>query len=226
MTVYQSVLAFGDSHVAGCELSADTYLYLTGNVTLEHADAAGKLLAFPQIVADKLNVPCYNYALSGGSNDRSMRLLVQAVQEHPDSLVLFGYTCTDRTEFYYPDKGNFLGRDKDNFVQVGLPWKDFTKDVPLEHHINDIYIEKILRPYNNLDQTIFLVDAVCSLHAKKVVHLPLTSEKITRTDKMFDFEKCNSYVEWCTQKKFKQLPYLHYDQDAHKELAKLILEKL
>jgi hypothetical protein len=50
MTVYQSVLAFGDSHVAGCELSADTYLYLTGNVTLEHADAAGKLLAFPQIV--------------------------------------------------------------------------------------------------------------------------------------------------------------------------------
>ena len=102
MKHFESVLAFGDSHVAGCELANKYSLedYLSGSITIEQADASGKELAFPKLVAEHLNVPCYNYAMSGGSNPRSLRLLIQAVQTHPHSLVLFSYTSTDRSEMY------------------------------------------------------------------------------------------------------------------------------
>ncbi len=228
MKYFQSVLAFGDSHVAGCELSNDITLddYTSGKVSIEEADAPGKRLAFPQIVADALNIPCYNYAMSGGSNDRSLRLLIKAVQEHPNSLVLFGYTCTDRTEFYYPDEGNFLGRDKDNYIQVGLQWEGRIKQAGMKHPINDLFIKNILRPCNNLNELMFIVDNICTMYAKDFYHLPLVSEKIAPVDNLFDFEGYGSYVRWCIEKKFKQLPYLHYDQQAHDSLAKLLLKDL
>lgn len=228
MKYFQSVLAFGDSHVAGCELSNEISIedYTSGKVTLEEADAPGKKLAFPQIIADALSIPCYNYAMSGGSNDRSLRMLIKAVQEHPNSLVLFGYTCTDRTEFYYPDEGNFLGRDNDNFIQVGLQWEGKIKTAGMNHPVNDLFIRHILRPYNNLSDLMFIVDNICTMYAKDFLHLPLVTETFTTTDNVFNFEGYGSYVKWCIEKKFKQLPYLHYDQTAHNELAKLILKEL
>jgi hypothetical protein len=228
MKHFQSVLAFGDSHVAGCELSDEVPLadYISGKVTIEEADAPGKRLAFPQIVADKLRVPCYNYAMSGGSNARSLRLLIQAVQEHPNSLVLFGYTCTDRTEFYYPDEGNFIGRDKDNFIQVGLQWEGRIKREGMKHPINDLFINSILRPYNNFNDLMFVVDNICTMYATDFLHLPLVTSEFNDTDNVFDFESHGSYLTWCVEKKFKQLPYLHYDQEAHKKLAELILKEI
>ena len=223
MKNFRSVLAFGDSHVAGCELS-NVYTfedYTSGEVTLEEADAPGKLLAFPQIVADHLNIPCHNYSLTGGSNSRSLRLLTQAVQEYPNSLVLFGYTCTDRTEFYYPDKGTFLGRDNDNFIQVGMQWNG----IGMNHPINDAYLN-MLRPYNNLNELMFIVDNICTGWALDYRHIPLFPDRIPDVDNVLGFEGCNNYLDWCKQKGFKQLPFYHYNQDAHAALAQLILESL
>ena len=42
MTSFRSVLAFGDSHVAGCELSNKIYEYLDGTIAIEEADEFGK----------------------------------------------------------------------------------------------------------------------------------------------------------------------------------------
>jgi hypothetical protein len=220
---FKSVLAFGDSHVAGCELAGYGGLddYLNGKMSLEELDAPGKEFAFPKIVADKLNIPCYNYAMSGGSNARSLRLLTQAVQDHPNSLVLFGYTCTDRTEFYYPDNGNFIGRDKDNFIQAGMQWQGFN----MGHPVNDHYLE-ILRPYNNLNQLAFIVDNICSMWAIDFLHLPLFQEELHEVENLFNFEGHRNYLNWCEANNFKKLPYQHYDHDAHSRLAKLILEQL
>lgn len=231
MRYFQSVLAFGDSHVAGCELSNSYSIdqYLDGTITLENADAAGKDYAFPQIVADTLKLPCYNYALTGGSNDRSIRLLTQAVQAHPNSLVLFGYTCTDRTEFYYPDAGLFLGRDDNNFIQVGMQWEGMIDAAMVKskmtHPINTKYLD-ILRPYNNLNQMMFIVDNICTLHACRFIHLPLFNEQFDEAvDNLFEFEGYKNYLDWCKANKFKQLPFLHYDHSAHKKLAELILNE-
>lgn len=227
MKHFHSVLAFGDSHVAGCELS-DKYSfedYTSGKVTLEEADSAGKQLAFPQLVANELKVSCYNYAMTGGSNSRSLRLLVRALQEHPNSLVLFGYTCTDRTEFYYPDKGNFLGRDKDNFIQVGMQWRGKVEG-KMHHPINDMYVDEILRPHNNLPELMFIVDNLCTGWAIDFLHMPLFPESVPSVENVFDFEGHENYIDWCRAKGFKQLPYYHYGQEAHTTLAQLILKSL
>lgn len=228
MKYFQSVLAFGDSHVAGCELSNQYSLddYLSGKIDIEEADRPGKELSFPKIVADQLKIPCYNYAMTGGSNSRSIRLLTQAVQEHPNSLVLFGYTCTDRTEFYYPDKGKFLGRDKDNFIQVGMQWRGKIENQKLKNPINDLYVDEVLRPYNNLKELMFIVDSVCTGWATDFRHLPLFPESAPDVDNLFDFENCGNYLDWCAFKGFKQLPYFHYGQEAHQQLAELILKDL
>lgn len=228
MKKFQSVIAFGDSHVAGCELTDDVSLedYTSGKFTLEQADSFGKPFAFPQLVADQLKIPCYNYAMTGGSNARSLRLLVKAIQDHPNSLVLFGYTCTDRTEFYYPDDGNFIGRDKDNFIQVGMQWEGAIKGAGMLHPFNEFYVKNILREHNNLNELIFIVDNLCLLNAIEVLHLPLFPETISADVDLFDFEGCSNYLDWCAKRGFRQLPYLHYDKIAHEQLAKLIYESL
>lgn len=224
---FNSVLAFGDSHVAGCELSNEYSFrdYTSGKITIEEADETGKKLAFPQLVADELNIPCYNYAMTGGSNQRSLRLLIQALQQHPNSLILFGYTCTDRMEFYYPDLGNYLGRDKDGFIQVGMQWKGKVEN-SMEHPINDLFVNEILRPYNNLKDLMFIVDNLCTCWATDFLHLPLFPENISEVQNLFDFEGHGNYIDWCNFKKFKKLPFYHYDREAHTELARLILEEL
>jgi len=174
--------------------------YTSGRITIEQADEPGKKLAFAQQVADHLNVPCYNYAMSGGSNARSLRLLINAVQEYPNSLVLFGYTSTDRTEFYYPDDGNFVGRDKDNFIQVGAQWDG----IKMKHPINKDYL-KIARPYNNLNELMFIVDNICTGWATNFLHLPLFPEAVPNVDNVFDFEGQTNYLDWCKYKGFKQM---------------------
>ena len=220
MKHFESVLAFGDSHVAGCELDNTYNLedYLSGRITIEQADEYGKSLSYPKIVAEHLNIPCYNYAMSGGSNARSLRLLIKAVQTHPNSLVLFAYTSTDRSEMFYPPGG--LGCDADNFLQLGVQWNGV-----FDSPINDNYI-KNLHPRNNLEELMFCVDNICSGYATSYIHLPLFPEQIPDVDNVFKFEGHGNYLDWCKAKGFKQLPHYHYEQAAHCELAKLIIKEL
>ena len=227
MKYFRSVLAFGDSHVAGCELSNEHTFedYTSGRITIEQADDSGKKLAFPQLVANELKVPCYNYAMTGGSNARSLRLLIKALQEHPNSLVLFGYTCTDRTEFYYPDKGNFLGRDKDNYIQVGMQWKGKVEGT-MPNPINDLYVDEILRPHNNLNELMFIVDNLCTGWATGLLHIPLFPEGLPDVEDLLDFEGHDNYLDWCKAKGFTQLPFYHYGQEAHTALAQLIINTI
>jgi len=224
MSTIKSVLAFGDSTPAGCELAGPleqfrTRAYLTGKKTIEELDAPGKLLTFPQKVADYLNVPCYNYAMSGGSNDRSLRLLVEAVQEHPDSLVLFSWGRYDLTELYCPDGG--IGCDKDKYFQAGT--NNF------ESEVNRTFVE-IYQPRNNLKQLMFCVDAICQLHAADFLQIPLylksTEPSFVPTgDSVLTFGNYKNAEEWAIEKKCTKLE-IHYGEDFHVELANLIIQKL
>ena len=182
------------------------------------------MVAFPAIVAKGLKVPCYNYAMTGGSNQRSLRLLGQALKRHPNSLVLFGYTSPDRNEFYYPGK-NLLGQDDDGYLQVGMQWYGpIEKDLRLSNlrnPINDIYVKQLLRPVDNIDSFAYLVDAAC----KDVCHLML-NHTTSDFDNWFDFEGHDNYSDWAKEKNFTRMPYLHYGKDAHEALAQLILKDI
>jgi hypothetical protein len=231
------VLAFGDSNVAGCELAPLENLqnYLNGQCTLEEVDSIGKKFAFPQIVADSLGVKCYNFALSGGSNTRSLRKLITNIKDCRNSLILFGYTEPNRTEFYYPDKGDFLARDSDNFIQVGIQWEQSQSNRAFKwfqkqssknfvHPINKVYLEKILRPYDNLNDILVCVDAVCKISNNQVIHIPICQSLDNTSYNILDLEGHGYYNEWCKQNKFQQLPLGHYGQEAHNKLSELILK--
>jgi hypothetical protein len=227
---FQSVLSFGDSHVAGCELTngPEFEQYLNGHITLEQADAVNKPFAFPDIVAKSLGIPSYNYSISGGSNQRSIRRMIEAVQEHPNSLVLFGYTSPDRNELYYPEKGRYLGKDDTDYLQLGIQWQGAIADASkgkLNSSINEYYVNNMVYPKDTLQDTFFIVDCIATMYALDIRHLKLFPT-IERFEDEMDFEGFDNYVKWCEHKKFSKMPFLHYGQDAHNALAQLILKDL
>lgn len=227
MKNYEKILAFGDSHVAGCELSTEISLaeYLAGNISLEDADLPGKKLAFPNRMSQILDIPCENYSLTGGSNQRSIRKLLDTVQEN--CLIVFGYTDSNRTEFYYPDDGLFLGRDDDMYIQTGIQWKGLIqsvyKDTKMHHPLNDLYLEKIHRMHDNINYIYKQADCIAKAHGCHIIHLPMAS--FTHND-MFNFEGHENYLNWCEYNNFKRLPYLHYNETAHQTLAELLCKNI
>jgi len=231
MIQYDSVLAFGDSHVAGCELLGQELVndYIKGNLSLEEMDSQTKPFAFPKLVADSLNIPCYNYALSGGSNDRSLRLLPKALADHPNSLVLFLYTEPHRTEVYYPDSGNFYARDNTDYIQLGIQWSgdQFNNNLK-KHPINKYFIENMLRVNTDgVENILFYVDQACKNLSANYLHIFGFSNifnTVPNTDaSKILFEDFNS---WCLKQGYEQLPLNHYNQTAHRAFADLILLKL
>jgi hypothetical protein len=224
MKEIKSVLAFGDSTPAGCELAGPleqfrTRAYLTGKKTIEELDASGKLLTFPQKVADYLKIPCYNYAMSGGSNDRSIRLLIEAVQEHPDSLVLFCWGRPDLTEIYCPEGG--IGCDKDNYFQAGAD--------NFDSNVNKKWLD-IFRYRNNLEQQMFCVDAICRTHAVDFLQIPLylkrtEPEYVPDTPNRLIFGTHKNAEDWAIEQNCTRLE-IHYGEDFHVALADLIVRTL
>ena len=244
---YKSVIAFGDSHVAGCELVSGSHVkdYLSGKISLEDMDNVTKPFAFPEYVASHLGVPCYNYAMSGGSNERSLRLLPTALAQHPDSLVLFGHIAQNRREFYYNDPGKFLGRGQDDYIQVGIQW--YNTDVEsiagknsVTHPINSVFVEDMLRwkqgDHTGILNAMFYAEQACG----NIVHVFLFKDLYDQTNPInLLLDKSNilkfntaatdgygHYQEWAEHHNYEKLPIGHYGQRAHDHLGKLILEHL
>jgi hypothetical protein len=253
MKNFESVIAFGDSHTSGCELIEDDAIVeqvLSGKIGIDFAEDDTKKLAFPQLVADQLNIPCYNFAMSGGSNDRSFRLLPKIVSENPNSLVLFCYTAIERFEFYYPDEGYFIGRDATDYQQVGLQWYSnffdpLGKPCKFMNPINQLYVENFMRVNEKENSRIMnmmvYTQSLCNSHALDLKHIFLCPDLIRYENystwnlvdktKILSFgghSNCGygSYLEWCENQNYKKLTFGHYDKQAHIELATKILETL
>lgn len=233
---YESVLAFGDSHVAGCELLGQQLVtdYITGLLSLEDMDRQTKPFAFPNLVANTLGVPCYNYALSGGSNERSLRLLQTALAEHPNSLVLFFYTEPHRRELYYPDAGNFYARDDTDYIQLGIQWSgDQFRNNKKKHPINKYFVEDMLRLNNEgVGNCLFYVDQACKNLAADYRHIFGFSD-IFNTVPNVDLSKIlnlgegyGDFNSWCLAQGYEKLPLHHFNQEAHRAFADLILLEL
>jgi hypothetical protein len=231
MKHYKSILAFGDSFFAGCEL-LENWEHNHEFVSIHQADQYTKKLAFPQLLANKLDIPCYNYAMSGGSNARSMRNLFQAIQEHQstisDSLILFGYTSTDRYEFYdhdlAPDQYCYFNQDQDNFIQI----QSALVSKNTAHPMSQNFLKYCGHGYQNTDQLMFYVEAACKQHSVDCVHVPLFPyETLCHTpEHLFMFDGCLNYLDWATQHQFARHKYGHFDQQSHQVLSDMLFQYL
>jgi hypothetical protein len=243
MKKYKSVLAFGDSHPAGCESSKATFSihdYINGKIGLEDLDLGTKPFSFPNLLADSLDIPCYNYSLSGGSNKRSLRLLPQALLDHPDSLVLFNYTETHRSEIYYPVAGPHLGQTGDGYIQLGVQWyKGPLENSKFKHPINDYFVESMLHvDHTNLDisTTMFYVDQSCKNLALDYFHIfgfcdlynksPLVDESKILNLQLGTNAGYGDFTSWCSSQGFSKSDLGHFDLEAHVHFAKFLLDKL
>ncbi len=233
MLKYNSILAFGDSFIAGCELGGKDMSYYTpllekGEIIYRELDVLTKPYSFPNLLAQKLNIPCYNYGMTAGCNERSLRILTNVIESHPNSLVLFGYTKYTRKEFYYPLRNHELLKDEDGFVQVGAGAEQSTKKTNDINFLHEIYVKNFLHPYNNLNQISLCVESLCKYFSQRVLHLPIFAEK---SDKLnvpieFNFENKFSFELWCIFKRYKRLTGGHFEEQAHIDLAELLYKFL
>ena len=163
---------------------------------------------------------------------------------------MFCYTAPERREFYYPDKGNFLGRDDDNYLQVGIQWygqinKIATNEFNCVNPINDMFVEKILRINYDENSRVYnmmqYVELACEKYALDYRHILLYPNLITYTKSKtwdsldhskilslpgFTNEGYGCYFEWLDRMNFKRAQFEHYKEDAHIAVANKILETL
>lgn len=240
---YNYVLAFGDSTTAGCEL-------ILNSEDWEQT----KLLSFPNQLANKLGIPCINYAWPGGSNDRSLRLLPEALLTYPNSLVLFTYTSFDRTEFFTLD--NSLPQVKnEGYAGLGICWNHIATS---KHHqdLNNLYFNKFFQIPDNHNRykmynTLLMVQVLCQLYAKNFFQIFLYNNTILPPDyqqeiynkidkgKIYQFDFANdnanwksnnqgfgSLQHWAIEKKYPFCPGGHIGQVAHDNFALELYNKV
>jgi|688.fasta_scaffold118613_2 hypothetical protein len=242
-----SIIVFGDSHFAGAESipGVDKLIdqYYLSQISIEEIDNIYKEYAFSSVLGKLLNIPVYNFAMSGGSNDRSLRLLPNKLLEHPNSLVIFGWTHSDRTEIYYPKDSFVFARDKDLYLQLGMQWYQdsrFKNQLP----INNIYVEEFLQIENNNNEKIlnqmFYVDSVCKNYASEYIQilgsnnlissnyknmLDIVGKKILKIDNDQN-QGYGSYYQFCLDRNYKRQPFGHFDKIAQENFAHYVFNNL
>jgi hypothetical protein len=232
---FDSIIAFGDSTTAGCELIPKC---IDWDKT--------KKLSFPNILADTLKIPCYNYAWPGGSNDRSLRLLPEALLSHPNSLVLFTYTSFDRTEFFTTNE--HFPQDHTGYYGVGINW-DLINTIKQHKDLNQFYLKNLYEDtakYNRykIFNTMLLAQLLCEKYSKRYFQIflydslllspnfqnsvfeELDKEKIYKFDYGNDSiswkdnnEGFGSLRHWAKMKGYSFCPGGHIGQDAHTNFA-------
>ena len=232
-------MAFGDSHSAGAELLGSELVskFISGSISAEEMDSFTKPYSYPNLVAENLGIPCYNYSMSGSSNARSIRLLPKALADHPDSLVLFTYTESHRSEIYFPDRGKFLSRDSDNYLQIGIQWEfDAVKQGKFPNPVNTYFVEKMLRvkhDYSVTENNVFYVDQACKNLALDHLHIfghgeswgTLTNDRILDMN-LFSNGGYGDFQSWCRAQGYKSTAMDHYPKQAHKNFADFIINAL
>ena len=232
---YDYLLAFGDSTTAGCELIPDS-------TDWEEA----KKLSFPNQLANKLNIPCINFAMPGGSNDRSLRLLPEALLKYPNSLVLFTYTMFDRTEFFTADDS--IPQDDTGYTGVGITWKS-VKSNNKHQNLNNLYLKYFYNNTNDYNRyksynMLLMVQLLCKQYAKHFLEIFLYDQLLLTPDYQalvyeqidkshifsFDYARVDSdwqtnneahgsLQQWAKRSNYDFCPGGHIGQQAHDTFA-------
>jgi hypothetical protein len=237
---FDSILAFGDSFVAGAELDGPT-------------SSSVKDKAFPAILGRMLQIPVYNFGWSGGSNQRSVRILAETLLAYPNSLVLFFYTDHARNEYFRPDLPSHLPEDPTGYSPLGPGWDHSSIDMDCRK-LNRLYYENFYHDtteYNNYREYNMLlqVQLICEKYSKDYVQIfgfpgslnekvnsqqsvlaAVDRSKILRfPGKLWSNDGWNlgygNLIEWVKESGYPT-GYAHMLHEGHQALANLLLEHL
>lgn len=215
---YSQVLAFGCSHVAGCELAAYR------RQSWPDYDSECKPQSFSNLLADRMGLPCHNWAMSGGSNDRSLRILCRELALNPKpSLIVFGYTYTDRRECWWPDPGTWPARDSDLFLQLGSQWLDMPE---ANSEANRAYIQHIWRPRPCLDQLHQIVHGLAAQGGHTVIDLVCTDEPDLVCEWAWPIQGHSNYLSWLEHGGYERGTWGHALHSAHQDLAEILWQSI
>jgi hypothetical protein len=215
--MYDSILVFGDSHLDGLELDV--------------SPVARKEKTWPAIVGKRLGIAVHNFALRGGSNDRSLRMLPSKLLQFRNSLVIYGITHFNRQEIFQKGKG---------YVPVGVCW---TQNDLYEHRdVNDHFMSYMLP--NTLDEMednnlrvlnhLLQVQALCKCYAADHMLMPLFNleliegkqqQLLVAIENLYQFPNSTSWMNWCNRNDFPR-GSMHYLQPAHDAFAEIIYEEI
>jgi hypothetical protein len=232
MKKYKSIIAFGDSFVAGFGLDEDVKKNFRQFTSILEMDQHTMQYAFPHRLAAHLDIPCYNYAMSAASNLRSLRKLYDILSscDVQNSLILFGYTSTDRHEFYdhnlVPGVFKYFNQDESNFLLVQTDLINNKEGFKL-HPESELHARCLGSDYQSVGQIMFYVDAACYRYSVDCVHIPcLPFKKEFVPKNLFSFDGHDNFVNWCKHNNYRQLSCKHFERAAHEKFATLLIDYL
>lgn len=227
---FTSIAAFGDCSFAGCEIpieNSPSFIdVFSGKISIPEVDNLTKPFSFPNLLAKKLNVPCYNFAMSGTGHKRGLRKLTNTINELDNCLILFALTHCFEQEFYRPDMQGMFGVDDTGFLSLGLHWEDMPY-AERTTELNKIYLDNLLTSvYNNLNETCMLVESLCHYNNLDVIHIPVIEYATTnfQPKHLFNFDNHNFMLNWCDHEKFAYTEFGHYEAKMHTQLAEMLFQ--
>lgn len=208
------ILAVGDSFTYGEEL-------------------ADRNLAWPTVLANKLNGIAINNGQPGGSNDCIIRTSMDYLLNDTADLVVIGWTSPGRTEFvdgngYYDVWPGYQGKLID---YSNSPWRKELTTYINNHHSVEAYYEKFLNQIlmmqgflKSRSQKYVMMNILQNEFYKEITPTRLTAHYTQVDRETFIGFGESGMMEWaygCVQG-----PYGHFLEDGHQIVADKIYEHI
>jgi lysophospholipase L1-like esterase len=210
-----TILAVGDSFTFGAELPGiPALLGIFGN-NHNNQQIDPSPLAWPQILADRLEQPLTNLGLVGGSNSRIFRRTIQACATNTYDLVVCAWTSLERMDLTY--------HGKECTISAGnpiWPWaKSYYSDHYTVEHATETWLAYILglqSYFKQHRQQYIFVNAVN----------PLISKKYNQLVDQIDFAH---YLDWNSSfqtwtQGLPRGPGGHFLEEGHRTVAQQLFE--
>jgi hypothetical protein len=208
------ILAVGDSFTYGDELG-------------------DRELAWPSVLANKLNGTVINKGQSGGSNDCIIRNCLECLVSDDVDLVVIGWTSPGRSEFvdekgYYDVWPGYAGK---LVIEEDRLWRGDLVNYITQHHSSAAYYEKFLNQVllmqgflKSRNQKYVMLNTVQNEHYKRITPEKLAPHYNQVDNTHFIEFGTKGMAEWAYG--LKQGPRGHFLEDGHMVVANKIYEHI
>ena len=169
--------------------------------------------SWPYIVGNTLGYQVENYGWSGGSNDRTFRMLSEHIlTTNTKNIYIVQWSFPHRTEYWSEEENMFLGIVPDFNI-------DFKKQNP--NHESIVYSLEYYSKYQNDDvdnrkllRYSWIIDSLCKQYGHELIQfMPIENKFNILPDSFLDTKEVMKLVK----------NKMHPTENGHKDLAKYIV---